>query len=85
MLLHFGVEIGTSFGPLHGKIWRLGAMGYNARKDAILRVLNALESCLRLHGRPSQGDDPAIAALDVFKESEQEVPDIEISPVSDSQ
>ena len=55
-------------------------MGYNARKDAILRVLNALDSCLRLHGRSSIGDDPAIAALEVYKESEQDVPDIEIRP-----
>mgnify|MGYP005746334027 CR=1 FL=1 len=84
MLLHFGVEIGTSFGPLHGKIWRLGAMGYNARKDTILRVLNALDSCLRLHGRYLTWEDPAIAALEVYKESEQDVPNIEISPVSNS-
>ena len=31
-LLHrFNIEIGTSFGPLKGKIWRIGTMGYNAR------------------------------------------------------
>ena len=28
MLKDFGIEIGTSFGPLHGKIWRIGTMGY---------------------------------------------------------
>ncbi|MCU1527134.1 MAG: alanine--glyoxylate aminotransferase family protein, partial [Frondihabitans sp.] len=33
LLSDFGVEIGTSFGPLHGKVWRIGTMGYNARKD----------------------------------------------------
>ena len=32
----FGIEIGTSFGPLKGRIWRIGTMGYNARKDAVL-------------------------------------------------
>ncbi|STU72093.1 Serine-pyruvate aminotransferase [Klebsiella variicola] len=32
MLEDFGIEIGTSFGPLHGKVWRIGTMGYNARK-----------------------------------------------------
>ena len=32
----FGIEIGTSFGPLHGRIWRIGTMGYNARPDAVL-------------------------------------------------
>ena len=36
MLEDFGIEIGTSFGPLHGRVWRIGTMGYNARKDAVL-------------------------------------------------
>ncbi len=46
LLGHFGVEIGTSFGPLHGRIWRIGAMGYNARQDAVLITLGALEAVL---------------------------------------
>jgi (S)-ureidoglycine-glyoxylate aminotransferase len=46
-LLHsFGIEIGTSFGPLHGKIWRIGTMGYNARQEAVLTTLAALEAVL---------------------------------------
>ena len=47
MLNDFGIEIGTSFGPLHGKIWRIGAMGYNCRKHNILTCLAALEATLR--------------------------------------
>ena len=46
MLHDFNIEIGTSFGPLHGKIWRLGTMGYNARPDAVLKTLACLEQCL---------------------------------------
>lgn len=46
LLRHFGVEIGTSFGPLHGRIWRIGTMGYNAREDAVLFTLGALEAVL---------------------------------------
>lgn len=46
LLDDFGIEIGTSFGPLQGKIWRIGAMGYNARKDAVLETLAALEKIL---------------------------------------
>lgn len=49
LLNDFAIEIGTSFGPLHGKIWRIGAMGYNCRKHNILTCLNALETTLRLH------------------------------------
>ena len=41
------IEIGTSFGPLHGKIWRIGTMGHNARRDPVLATLAALEAELR--------------------------------------
>lgn len=50
LLNDFGIEIGTSFGPLHGRVWRIGTMGYNARKDAVLTTLAALETVLRRHG-----------------------------------
>jgi len=46
LLLAFGIEIGTSFGPLHGKIWRIGTMGFNARQECVLTTLAALESIL---------------------------------------
>ncbi len=44
------IEIGTSFGPLHGRIWRIGTMGFNARQDAVLATLGALEAVLELEG-----------------------------------
>ena len=43
----FEIEIGTAFGPLAGKVWRIGAMGYNAMKHKVLITLGALEACLR--------------------------------------
>ena len=46
MLSDYNIEIGTSFGPLHGRIWRIGTMGVNARKDAVLTTLAALEAVL---------------------------------------
>jgi (S)-ureidoglycine-glyoxylate aminotransferase len=46
LLNDFNIEIGTSFGQLQGRIWRIGAMGYNARKDAVLITLAALETVL---------------------------------------
>jgi (S)-ureidoglycine-glyoxylate aminotransferase len=58
MLEDFGIEIGTSFGPLHGKVWRIGTMGYNARKDCVLTTLSALESVLNyLKFSTTQGGD----------------------------
>lgn len=46
MLEDFAIEIGTSFGPLIGKVWRIGTMGYNARKDCVMQTLSALEAVL---------------------------------------
>jgi (S)-ureidoglycine-glyoxylate aminotransferase len=46
LLKDFNIEIGTSFGPLHGRIWRIGTMGYNARPDAVLSTLGALDAVL---------------------------------------
>jgi len=65
LLLDFGVEIGTSFGPLHGKVWRIGAMGYNARQDCVLCTLAALEVVLAAEGHKftrGAGVDAAYAA-----------------------
>ena len=50
LLQDFGIEIGTSFGPLHGKIWRIGTMGYVCGKPNILRLLASFEVVLRRHG-----------------------------------
>lgn len=56
MLNDFSIEIGTSFGPLQGKIWRIGTMGYNARKDCVMQTLTALEAVLnRLGFKSTQG------------------------------
>ncbi len=50
-LLHdFGIEIGTSFGPLAGKIWRIGTMGHVCRKANVLRCVSALDVVLRRNG-----------------------------------
>ncbi len=46
----FEIEIGTAFGPLAGKVWRFGAMGYNAAKHKVLITLAALEVVLRAQG-----------------------------------
>lgn len=46
----FEIEIGTAFGPLAGRIWRIGAMGYNAMKHKVLITLGALEAVLWAEG-----------------------------------
>lgn len=68
LLNDFNIEIGTSFGPLHGKIWRIGTMGYNARKDAVLATLAALENVLRRNGYQLPSAGAAIdAAMEIYE------------------
>jgi (S)-ureidoglycine-glyoxylate aminotransferase len=64
MLDDFGIEIGSSFGPLKGRIWRIGTMGYVCRKENVLHCLGALEATLRQCGvraPPGVGVDAALA------------------------
>jgi (S)-ureidoglycine-glyoxylate aminotransferase len=63
MVADYGIEIGTSFGPMTGKVWRIGTMGYNARRDTVLMTLAALEQLLRRGGvalTPGAGVDAAL-------------------------
>jgi (S)-ureidoglycine-glyoxylate aminotransferase len=66
MLHDYGIEIGTSFGPLHGRIWRIGTMGHNARRDAVLTTLTALEAVLRRHGVKVPVNGGSEAAIDSY-------------------
>jgi (S)-ureidoglycine-glyoxylate aminotransferase len=66
LLRDFGIEIGTSFGPLHGKVWRIGTMGYNARKDAVLQTLASLETVLRRFGASVPVGGGVDSAMDVY-------------------
>lgn len=69
MLSDFGIEIGTSFGPLHGKIWRIGTMGYNARKDTVLTTLVVLEQVLRSGGVRVRAGGGVGAATDYYRDA----------------
>ena len=46
----FNLEIGAAFGPLQGRIWRIGTMGHSARRENVLLCLAALEQVLRREG-----------------------------------
>jgi alanine-glyoxylate transaminase/serine-glyoxylate transaminase/serine-pyruvate transaminase len=46
LLNEFNVEIGAGLGPLKGKIWRIGLMGYSCRADNVMLCLSALGSIL---------------------------------------
>jgi (S)-ureidoglycine-glyoxylate aminotransferase len=69
LLADYGIEIGTSFGPLHGRVWRIGTMGYNARKDAVLVTLAALEQVLRAAGAPVAAGGGVGAAQEIYQDA----------------
>lgn len=49
LLDEFNIEIAGGFGPIQGKIWRVGLMGYSSQKPNVLLFLAALEKCLIDH------------------------------------
>ncbi|MBP2634546.1 MAG: Serine--pyruvate transaminase [Firmicutes bacterium] len=70
LLRDFEIEIASSFGPLKGKIWRIGTMGYSCRKKNILHVLSAMEAVLiRCHAKIPVGR-AVQAALDAYEKVE---------------
>ena len=63
---HFEIEIGSAFGPLQGRIWRIGAMGYNAMKHKVLLTLGSLETCLRQEGFSLPAGEAVSAAIEAW-------------------
>ncbi len=46
LLEQYGIEIGSGLGPLKGKVWRIGLMGYGARGANVTLLLAALGELL---------------------------------------
>ncbi|MBK9605747.1 MAG: alanine--glyoxylate aminotransferase family protein [Betaproteobacteria bacterium] len=62
LLNEFSLEIGAGLGPLAGKIWRFGLMGYSCRPENVMLCLSALGSVLADMGRPVHVGDAEAAA-----------------------
>jgi alanine-glyoxylate transaminase/serine-glyoxylate transaminase/serine-pyruvate transaminase len=46
LLNEYNIEIGGGFGQLAGKVWRVGLMGFNSRRENVVLLLAALEEVL---------------------------------------
>ncbi|MEK5101223.1 alanine--glyoxylate aminotransferase family protein [Cytobacillus sp. FSL M8-0252] len=70
LLKEFSIEIASSFGPLQGKIWRIGTMGYSCRKENVLAVLGGLEAVLIRHEVQVNRGEALQAAMDIYAAEE---------------
>jgi alanine-glyoxylate transaminase / serine-glyoxylate transaminase / serine-pyruvate transaminase len=46
LLENYNIEIAAGLGQLAGKVWRIGLMGFNSRRENVLLLLSALEKAL---------------------------------------
>ncbi|QJR16264.1 pyridoxal-phosphate-dependent aminotransferase family protein [Usitatibacter palustris] len=66
LLSEFGIEIGAGLGPLKGKIWRFGLMGYSCRPDNVMLCLSALGSVLMDMGHSIKVGEAEAAAHQAY-------------------
>lgn len=52
LLADFNLEVGAGLGPLAGKVWRFGLMGYSCKAENVMLCLSALGSVLADMGYP---------------------------------
>jgi alanine-glyoxylate transaminase / serine-glyoxylate transaminase / serine-pyruvate transaminase len=73
LLDEFNIEIAGGIGPLKGKIWRLGLMGYCAQRANVLLLLAAMEHVLDAQGAQVPGGAGVAAAVRSYMEAETAV------------
>jgi len=70
LLEEFNIEIAGGIGPLKGKIWRLGLMGYCAQKANVLLLLGAMEKVALDHGARIPAGAGVAAAVRSYSHAE---------------
>ena len=73
LLDEFNIEIAGGIGPLKGKIWRLGLMGYCAQRANVLLLLAAMEHVLHAQGARVPAGAGVAAAIRGYTEAETAV------------
>jgi alanine-glyoxylate transaminase/serine-glyoxylate transaminase/serine-pyruvate transaminase len=61
LLNEHGIEILGGFGPLAGKVFRIGLMGASSTRENVLTLLDRLAACLHAEGFRTTGDGAAAA------------------------
>jgi aspartate aminotransferase-like enzyme len=71
LLDEFNIEIAGGLGPVKGKIWRVGLMGYSCQKPNVLILLAALEKTLSDQGFKLPAGAATAAALQSYKHASE--------------
>jgi alanine-glyoxylate transaminase/serine-glyoxylate transaminase/serine-pyruvate transaminase len=66
LLQEYSLEIGAGLGPLAGKVWRIGLMGFASNRKNVLFCLGALESVLAEQRIPVDAGEAVAAAQAVY-------------------
>jgi alanine-glyoxylate transaminase / serine-glyoxylate transaminase / serine-pyruvate transaminase len=66
LLDEFNIEIGGGFGPLKGKLWRIGLLGYSSQRKNVLLFLATLEKALLDQGRRVPAGAGVAAAIQSY-------------------
>jgi alanine-glyoxylate transaminase / serine-glyoxylate transaminase / serine-pyruvate transaminase len=66
LLTEFNLEIGAGLGPLAGKVWRFGLMGYSCKPENVMLCLYALGSVLSDMGLPVKVGEAEAAAHQAY-------------------
>ena len=66
LLSNYQLEIGAGLGPLAGKVWRIGLMGYASNQKNVLLCLGALDAVLAQQGVAIEPGKAVAAALATY-------------------
>lgn len=69
LLDEFNIEIAGGFGPVKGKIWRVGLMGYSSQNTNVLLFLAALEKVLLDQGSRVPAGAGVAAAIRSYQQT----------------
>jgi len=71
LLDEFNIEIAGGLGPVKGKIWRVGLMGYSSQRTNVLLFLAAFEKVLLDHGVSIPSGAGVGAAVQTYRQSQR--------------
>jgi alanine-glyoxylate transaminase/serine-glyoxylate transaminase/serine-pyruvate transaminase len=66
LLTEYQLEIGAGLGPLAGKVWRIGLMGYASNRKNVLMCLGALDAVFDKNGAAVDSGAAVQAAMNFY-------------------